>query len=271
MRFASALVCLLVATPLAAQPAGVTGGAARVSLLDGWQQPDGSRIAGVEISLEPGWHTYWRVPGEAGVPPRFDWSASRNLASVAYEWPRPQVIETYGMQSYVYEGGVVLPVRLTPADPSAPMEVTLDLTFGVCKDICMTEEARLTARLTPDGPAAGRARIEAALADRPQSAAQAGVSSVTCALAPVGGGYELTTEVIFAAALAADQVAVLEAGQPDLWIGTPESRTEGRTTTTRAPIEAAGTAGPLLERDRIRVTLLDERRAVDIRGCEAPG
>ncbi len=60
-----------------------------VDLLAGWREPDGSRIAAIAIDLAPGWYTYWRIPGEAGIAPRFDWSRSRNLASVAAEWPRP--------------------------------------------------------------------------------------------------------------------------------------------------------------------------------------
>ena len=64
---------------------------------------------------------------------------------------------------------------------------------------------------------------------------------------------------------------MLEPGQPDLWIGTAESRTDGRTVIARAPIAGAGGAGPTLERSALRLTVLDARRAVDIRGCEAPG
>jgi DsbC/DsbD-like thiol-disulfide interchange protein len=273
MRAAPLLACLLVATPVAGQPdAGVAGAQAEVSLLDGWRLEDGSRIAAVEIRLAKGWHTYWRVPGEVGTPPRFDWSGSRNLSDVAYEWPRPEIFESFGLRSFGYEQGVVLPVRLTPADPSAPMDVVLDLEFGACKDICTAEEARVTARLAPDAPAADRPRIEAALAERARSADEAGVARVTCALAPVAGGHEVRAEVTFAAAPRAGQVAVLEAGQPDLWIGPPDSRTDGRTLTARARVAApAGGAGPLLERRQLRVTVLDPSRAIDIRGCEAPG
>ena len=64
---------------------------------------------------------------------------------------------------------------------------------------------------------------------------------------------------------------MLEPGQPELWIGMAESRTDGRTVVARAPIQAAGGGGPALERGALRVTVLDSGRAVDIQGCEAPG
>lgn len=258
--------------PVVAQTLGAAEAAPEVGLIDGWAQADGSRIAAVTIALAPGWHTYWRVPGEAGIPPRFDWSQSRNLAGVAYEWPRPEIIETYGMRSYGYHETLVLPVRLTPRDPSAPLEVVLTLAFGVCADICVPAEARLSVELAPDAGAgpAGRARIEAALADRARSAGEAGVDRVTCALVPGQNGFDVAVDVTFAAEPAPGQVAVLETAQPGIWVGEAESRSEGRTVTARAPV-LGGAAGPALERGAMRVTLLDAKRAVDIRGCEAPG
>ena len=135
----------------------------------------------------------------------------------------------------------------------------------------MPAEARIEARIAPDAPEEGRARIEAALAARAESAAEAGVARVTCALEPDGRGFAVTAEITFAAEPSPGQVAVLEPGQPDVWIGDAKSRTEGRTVFARAPIQAAGAAGPVLERRALRLTVLDDRRAVDIRGCEAPG
>ena len=147
----------------------------------------------------------------------------------------------------------MLPVLLAPADPAAPIDLALDLAFGVCDDICVPADGRprrAGSRPTPRRRAAPASRPRSRNA--PRSAAEAGVAGVTCALAPAAGGYELTAEITFAAEPGPGQVAVLEAGQPDLWIGEPESRTEGRTVTARAPVEAAGAAGPVLERRALR-------------------
>jgi len=286
MRLPLATLCLAAAAalPAAAETFGDTGGDAGgtvggavagavegVSLLDGWRQPDGSRVAGIEIRLGPGWHTYWRAPGSTGIAPSFDWSGSANLASAATDWPRPVLFESFGARSIGYAGRVVLPVRLVPADPSAPLDVDLALDFGVCADICSLAEARIDERIAPNAPEEGRTAIEAALAARVESASEAGVAEVTCGLQPDGKGYALTARVTFSAGPVPDEMAVLEPGQPDLWIGDASSRTEGKTLTARARVQAAGGGGPLLERRALRLTLLDEGRAVDIRGCEAPG
>jgi DsbC/DsbD-like thiol-disulfide interchange protein len=162
-------------------------------------------------------------------------------------------------------------VRLTPRDPGAPLQIALALEFGVCADICVPAEADLAATLTADAPAEGRAAIEAALAERARSAAEAGVAQVTCALAPDGSGHAVTAEITFAEPPGPGQRAVIEPGQPDLWVGASESETRGRTVIAHAPLAGGGAAGPLVERRALRLTVLDDRRAVDIRGCEAPG
>ncbi len=187
-------------------PQGVTG----VRILGGWQQPDGSRLAAVAIGLAPGWHTYWRVPGDAGIPPSFDWSGSSNLASVAYEWPHPRVFEYEGMRTLGYTGSLVLPVRLTSADPAAPIDLRLAASFGVCGDVCVPAAATVTARIAPGAVPQGRADIEAALAERAVSAADAGVVDATCALVPGSDGYEVEATVTFADAPGPGQLAVLE-------------------------------------------------------------
>ncbi len=257
------VTCLAQATSFGEQ--------AKVAILDGWRQPDGSRLAAIEIRLAPGWHTYWRVPGDAGIPPSFDWSGSKNLASASYEWPRPEVFDSDGVRTIGYSGTLVLPVRLVPRDPGAPLDLSLEVFLGVCADICVPNEAEAAALIAPDAPGEGRPAIEAALAARAETPAEAGVMRVTCALSPAADGYEIAAEIRFAEAPGPGQVAVLEADQPDVWIGPASSRTDGRTVTARAAVEVPGDAGPMLERSGLRLTVLDGRRAVDIHGCTAPG
>ena len=73
--------------------------------------------AGVEIRLERGWKTYWRYPGDAGVPPRFDWTGSENLASAAIRWPAPRlIVDETGMKSIGYHDDVIFPVAIVPID-----------------------------------------------------------------------------------------------------------------------------------------------------------
>jgi suppressor for copper-sensitivity B len=87
-----------------------------------------------EAELEPGWKTYWRSPGEAGLPVRL----FRDGKPVEIEYPLPHRFELFGLETYGYSGKVMLPFYL-PAGGKA-VEVAAD--FMVCKDICVPFQAR---------------------------------------------------------------------------------------------------------------------------------
>lgn len=101
-------------------------------------------LAGVEMKLAPGWHTYWRKPGDSGLAPRFDWSASENAAAVEMRWPAPRRFDAPGDTTFGYEGEVVWPVLVRAADPARPVTLRLTMSYGVCRDICVPGEAHLT-------------------------------------------------------------------------------------------------------------------------------
>lgn len=266
MIFRALSLLASLASPLAAQT--VDDGVESVRLVSGWSEPGGDRMAAIEIRLAPGWYTYWRVPGLNGIPPQFDWSDSANLAAVAYLWPRPEVFDSYGVTTMGYKRALVLPVRLTPVAADAPMDLTLDLFFGVCQDICIPAEARVTARLEPQAAPEGAALIETALAARPLDAAAGGVAAATCALKPQDGAHLLTAEITLDAPPARDLTAVIEAEtRPDLWIGAAETRVTGRTVHATARLDALSAGSVALDRSALRLTLLAPSRAIDIMGC----
>ena len=178
---------------------------------------------GIELRLKPGWKTYWRVPGESGIPPLFAWSGSRNVTAVAVVWPRPRRFAVAGMQSYGYAGRVVFPVRVALARPSRPMSLHLDIRYAVCRDVCVPEQAHLVLDLGP-----GRAAITPAAADiatfaaaAPQPGAKLGWKVARAAIvARTHGGrrrFKLVVEVesTGTAFKAPDLVAEVSAGGPD--------------------------------------------------------
>jgi DsbC/DsbD-like thiol-disulfide interchange protein len=252
----------------AAQTAPRPEGFERIGLIQGWSEADGARISAIEIRLATGWHTYWRAPGATGFPPQFDWSRSENLAEVAYDWPRPQVFVAYGAKTIGYKDALVLPVRLTPLRADAPLDVSLDIFLGVCREICIPAQAHLALRIRPDAAPEGRAKIEAALAKRPLDAREGGVLDARCDLNATGESFQLVAQVTLDGAPAPDVTTVIEAEtRPDLWIGAADTRTSGHSVHATARLDALGDGGAALDQDALRVTLLDERRAIDIRGC----
>ncbi|MFU8777594.1 MAG: protein-disulfide reductase DsbD domain-containing protein, partial [Roseovarius sp.] len=118
-----------------------------VSILNGWQMADGSHMAALKFELAEGWKTYWRAPGEAGIPPQFDWRGSGNLAQAAPEWPTPKQTVTNGMRTIGYEHVLVLPLRVTPERAGQPVTLSVDMEIGVCSDICVPVSLTVTQAL----------------------------------------------------------------------------------------------------------------------------
>ena len=105
-----------------------------------------SYMSGVEIKLAAGYKTYWRTPGDSGVPPRFDWSGSENLASAEVSWPAPERFSDGSGTSVGYAKDVIFPLHVTPTDPSKPVLLKLALDYAVCEKLCIPAHA--TAHLT---------------------------------------------------------------------------------------------------------------------------
>jgi DsbC/DsbD-like thiol-disulfide interchange protein len=144
------------------------GHRSKVRLLAGGSDA-GGWLAGIEIALDEGFKTYWRNPGEAGLPPSFDWSKSTNLEIAEVLWPAPARSEDLGGISYGYHHQVLFPVRVRPRDAAKPVGLALKIDYGVCKDICIPAQAELTLKLGETAASSSlRGLIEEALAKVPK-------------------------------------------------------------------------------------------------------
>ena len=172
-------VRLLAAACLTLIGAHAAGAADDVSRWDGdarsaarliaGSQPSGGGAAplraGIEIRLKPGWHTYWRYPGDAGVPPLFDFKASQNVKQVEVLWPAPERLpEIGGITVIGYEHDVILPLRIVPQDRAKPVVLRLKLDYAVCEKLCVPAEAK--SELVLRGGAASQDAALAAAAAR---------------------------------------------------------------------------------------------------------
>ncbi len=108
-------------------------------------------VAGIHVRLDPGWKTYWRNPGDAGLPPSFDWSGSVNLKSARVLWPAPQRFADPFGSSIGYHDEIVFPVMVEAADASRPVDLSVAFDYAVCKDICVPAQAALRLMLAPGG------------------------------------------------------------------------------------------------------------------------
>jgi DsbC/DsbD-like thiol-disulfide interchange protein len=99
-------------------------------------------LGGIAIQLQGGWKTYWRTPGDSGVPPRFDFSKSENVEAVTVLWPAPKKFDDgAGGFSFGYKQQVVLPLRIVAKNPDKPLTLRTDISYAVCEKLCVPVEA----------------------------------------------------------------------------------------------------------------------------------
>ncbi len=118
----------------------------RMKLVGGVHETD-RWLAGISIDLDDGWKTYWRMPGEAGIPPQFDWTASRGINSADVLYPLPQRLHDLSGETVGYERQVIFPLIVRPTPGAAEANLHLDLFFAVCKDVCIPAKAQGTLAL----------------------------------------------------------------------------------------------------------------------------
>ena len=144
------------------------GSQSELKVLAGPALHDGTYVAGVAISMPAGSHTYWKMPGDAGVPPVFAFAGSRNLREAKVVYPAPRRIVEAGLEAYGYLDRVVLPVEVTPTDPAQPVELHVVVDYAVCNTICIPAHGAATLMLQPGAASADAAAVEAALAAVPK-------------------------------------------------------------------------------------------------------
>ena len=99
-------------------------------------------LGGIAFQLQPGWKTYWRTPGDSGVPPRFDFSKSENIEAVTILWPAPTKFDDgAGGHSLGYKNQIVLPLRIVAKNTDKPVTLRADINYAVCEKLCIPVEA----------------------------------------------------------------------------------------------------------------------------------
>lgn len=213
---------------------------------------------GVHVRLGPGWKIYWKAPGDAGVPPEFDWSASSNLALAEVQWPVPHRASILGIESVGYTGDVLFPVKVQLVDPDFDASAELKLVLYACNTICVREERVLKADLSrPSGPDAQalierwRDKVPAATSPSLQIASIAVVRS-----APA----RIRVEATSARPLEHPDLFVAST-PPAIYASRPEIEISGDRAVLTALLQ--GDPADLLRPLHITATLVDGSRAVE--------
>ena len=219
----------------------------------------GTVSLGLQIRLAPTWKTYWRSPGEAGFPPRIDWTGSTNLESVDIAWPAPtRFLEIGDLVTHGYRDEVVFPIAVRATDPSLPLVLRAVVDYPVCQEICYPFQASFTLELPP-GVArqtdhGGDIARFLARVPGPPKPGQPRLASVEVA----GGGADQILRITARAPSGFIDPEIFVEGPPAFYFGPPkiEIRDGGTEAFTRiaAPAPHGGAA---LAGEAIIVTLID--------------
>lgn len=236
-----------------------SGEQAEVRLIVGGIGDDGRLSGGIEIMLEPGWWTYWRSPGAAGVPPVIDFGQSTNLGAVAIAFPVPERHDDGYGATNIYPGGVILPFTAEVPDPSARVELRLSLDLGVCQEICIPDRVEasidvpggLDARVAAATLAGARARVP--------GPPLPGVLAVESARRSGGDDAHPVFDIVVTAP--ADAEMFVE-GPSDWYAGVPERLADAEPPTYRVTIDRVGATSPIAG-GMLRVTLAADGKAVE--------
>ena len=214
---------------------------------------------GLEVLLKPGWKTYWRSPGDGGLPPSLDWGQSNNIAETEMKWPAPKRFKVLGIDSIGYENSVFYPIRVMPSRPGEPVTANLTLDFLTCKAICVPQHAKLSLSL-PAGEAAPSENAYA-LSQADGRVPGPGMPGFTIekALIAAGEGARWWLHLETDAALAKPD-AFVESPDPAFGFGSPERL--GPTVLRLPVLYAEGNPASLVSQ-AITVTLTDGPKAVE--------
>jgi thiol:disulfide interchange protein DsbD len=148
-KIEAGVLCVLVGVGVGhAAPRGHHVKASLVAESDA-AQPGTPLVLGLRLQMDPSWHTYWRNPGDAGLPTRVKWELPEGFVAGELQWPHPIRFNTGPLVSYGYEHDVLLPVEIqVPATlASTPVRLTASVSWLECQEICLPGKAELSLSL----------------------------------------------------------------------------------------------------------------------------
>jgi len=229
--------------------------------------PGGEARLGLQFKMEEGWKVYWRSPGDAGYPPKLDWSGSVNLKDVDFQWPAPNRFTVLGLTTLGYEHEVVFPITATIERTDRGLLAIVDVDYLTCNDICVPLRAKLTLALPKDhgGPSDFAHEIDRFRARVPKAASSLGISIESA---------EFFTRDDNAGVLRFRGLSSLPFAKPDILVEGPGDlafapphvalANDGRNATFDVPVHGLKFFKGDLAGETVRLTIVDRVRAAEV-------
>ena len=241
-------------------------------LSGGWMpgEADVVSMSGIQVKLAEGWKTYWRAPGEFGLPPRLELSRQENIDWLQMHFPKPSVFFDQGVRTIGYAGEVTFPIEIKPIDHHRPVGAEMLLHLGVCRDVCVPVTLAIPFRTLP-GSLGKHEAIEHALQERPQrvdTLADHGLASCIVERSSRDEGYRVTYEVEYQGTIGPRTAAVFESSKEPVWFTDARiQRPSAGKLSVIAHMNSLGESIVPPPWPDFRVTLISELDYIEFNGC----
>ena len=236
-----------------------------VDIIRGWRQSDDIHIAAINIKLEDGWKTYWRVPGIGGIAPILNWEKSKNIKNISQIWPTPNIYNEYGLQTIGYKDELLLPLQIQPIDKKQPIHLSITIDFGICSDVCVPIQTSVEERL-PERTSFGKKNILDTLEKTILSGNKSPFKIVKCNIVPIKDGFEVNALFEGLTSFDKDTLGVVEYPvKQNGWINQKASLVSGNQLNVHATVYNKSIH--FIDRSDLTLTIFTKNKAFEFNGC----
>ena len=243
----TAALALLLSLPSGAQESVVSTPQVRAELVAHAPQGlgDGKTVQlGLLIEHQPQWHTYWKNPGDSGLPTRLNWALPAGVSVSEIQWPTPGKLPLGPLMNFGYEGKLLLPVtlKLPPGFAAPALQVKLQAEWLVCREVCIPESGDFSLSVPSQGSTVGHAAVFQAAAEAMPVVLPAAQGRVDVR----GANLVLTVDGLPAAWQGREIGFFPETGGVIQNAAKPRARWNGASWTAEVPIDPQRSASPTL-------------------------
>ena len=236
-----------------------------VDIIRGWRQSDDIHIAAININLEDGWKTYWRVPGIGGIAPILNWEKSKNIKNISQIWPTPNIYNEYGLQTIGYKNELLLPLQIQPIDKKQPIHLSITIDFGICSDVCVPIQTSVEERL-PERTSIGKKNILDTLEKAILSGNKSPFKIVKCNIVPIKDGFEVNAFFEGLTSFDKDTLGVVEYPvKQNGWINQKASLISSNQLSVHAIVYNKSIH--FIDRSDLTLTIFTKNKAFEFDGC----
>ena len=238
-----------------------------VEYIPGWKDKNSDIVGVIHFELNPGWKTYWRNPGLFGITPIIDWSASENISNMEISWPTPRIFHEYGVKVIGYETSLSIPIKITKEIFHEKAILNLNLTFGICSDICLLKQKTISAPVENDQSNKNFDFVSKALATVPSKITDHAFPLSKCMIEKDGDKLYLKYLISLSEKSNSTPAIIIEYAFSDISIKNQIVKIDEEKLYVSASLQDLHKAEGAIERNRIKALLILENKGFTITGC----